>query len=109
MALSWANVTVMYRGAKTMVYGEVTFDSSYAAGGETVNATDVGLTTIDILVPAATRGYNVQYAKTNAAAGTLAIFASATPDTNSATAAPLDSAVARAYSTVSVSCFIIGN
>lgn len=108
MALTWANVTKIYRGPLSIVYAEATFDSSYAAGGETINASDVGLTTINTLIPTATQGYNVQWAATNATSGKLAIYASLTPDTNSAVAAPLDSSIGRAYSTVSVQCLVIG-
>lgn len=109
MAITWANVTRMYRGPFSLVYAEATLDSSYAAGGETVTATDIGLTTIKALIPTATSGYDATYSKTNDASGKLAVYASLTPDTNSATSVPLDSSVGRDFSTLTISCLVIGN
>lgn len=109
MALTWANFHTMYRGPRTQVYAEATFDSSYAAGGETVNASDIqGLSSILMLIPSANSGYNVTYSKTNDTSGKLALYASQTPDTNSAVAVPVDSAVARDYSNITVACLIVG-
>lgn len=108
MALTPANVDLIYRGPRCIVYGDLVFDSSYAAGGETVTPDMFGLTEIHALWPCATAGYNVTYAKTTVTTGKLAIYASLTPDTNSAVSAPLDSAVGRAYSTVTISCVVIG-
>jgi hypothetical protein len=109
MALAWNNVSKIYRGPITLVYGEATFDSSYAAGGEAIVPADVGLTTIKALFPTATSGFNVTYARTSDVAGKIAIYASLTPDTNSAVSAPLDSSVARDYSTTVITCLILGN
>lgn len=108
MALTPANVTILYRGPRTQVYGDLVFDSSYAAGGEAVTPAMFGLSEIHALWPVATAGYNVTYSKTTPTTGTLAIYASLTPDTNSAISAPLDSSVGRAYSTVTISCLVIG-
>ncbi len=109
MALTLGGVTRLYRGPITIVYVEYTFDSGYAAGGETITATDIGLQSIKSLWPTVTAGYNVTYAKTNDQSGKLAIYASLTPDTNSATSAPLDSSVGRDYSLITVSCLVVGN
>lgn len=108
MALSYSNRKTIYRGAYQILYTEATFDSSYASNGETVNASDFGLGTILSVVPTATAGYNVQYVKTNDTTGTLRVYASITPDTNSATAAPLQSSVGRDFSTVTAALVIYG-
>lgn len=108
MALTYANTKTIYRGPRSIVYTEATFDSAYAAGGETINATDIGLVTIDALIPTNTSGYNFTYSKTNDASGKIAVYASSTPDTNSALAAPLDSQVGRDYSAITVTCIVFG-
>lgn len=108
MALSYANEKIIYRGHYAIKYSEVTFDSSYASGGETVNASDFGFATLLAVIPTATAGYNVVYTKTNDGSGVLRVFASSTPSTNSATAAPLESSVARDLSAVVASLIVIG-
>lgn len=108
MALSYANVDDIYRGKYRIVYADATFDNSYASGGETINASDFGLAQILTIHAASKEGYNVRYVKTNDTTGSLKVFASFTPDTNSATAAPIDSAVARDYSTVTAALVIYG-
>ena len=108
MALSYANEKFIYRGHYTIKYSEVTFDSSYASGGETVSASDFGFSQILAVIPTASAGYNVQYTKTDDGSGTLKVFASSNPSTNSATAVPLDSSIGRNYSSVSASLIVIG-
>lgn len=108
MAITWSSITVMYKGPRTFVYADAVLDSSYAAGGEAIAPGDLGLSEIHALWPVATAGYNATYSKTSPTAGKLAIYAALTPDTNSALSAPLDSSVGRAYSTVTISCMVIG-
>lgn len=109
MALAWANQSIFYRGPKTLVYAEATFDSSYASGGEPVVPADVGLSTIDVCIPTATSGYNITYSKTTPTAGLLRLWASFTPDTSSAVAVPLESSIGRSLTTVVASCVFIGS
>ncbi len=109
MALTWANQHVIYRGPRTLVYAEATFDSSYNAGGETVNAGDItGLSSIIGMAVLQNGGYDATYTRTNDTSGKLQIFASLTPDTNSAVSAPLEAAAARDYSTTAISCLFVG-
>lgn len=109
MAITWGGVVRMYRGPFSLVYAEATLDNAYNAGGETVTATDIGLTTIKALIPTNTAGYNATYSRTNDTSGKLAIYASLTPDTNSATAVPLDASVGRDLSSVVITCLVVGN
>ena len=108
MALTFAARDTLYRGPVTLIYVELTFDSSYAAGGETVNATDFGLTTILGVIPIITAGYDVTYKKTTAATGTFQMFASLTPDTNSAVSAPVESSAGRDLSALTIPCIVVG-
>lgn len=108
MALSYASTDDVYRGKYRIVYTVATFDSSYASGGETINATDFGLSQILAVIPNATAGYNVQYTRTDDTSGTLKVFASFTPDTSSAVAAPIDSSIGRNLSAVTASLVVIG-
>lgn len=109
MALTYANNSVIYRGPVTLIYTEITFDSSYAAGGETVDGPkDFGLAQILGIIPIITAGWDVTYKKTDASSGTFQLFASLTPDTNSATSAPLEASVGRNASSITISCIVVG-
>ena len=108
MALTYSNVDIIHRGKYQTIYADVTFDNSYASGGETVNASDFGLYKLLAVLPTSKEGWNVRYVKTNDTTGTLKAFASYTPDTNSATSAPLDSSVGRDLSTVTAALIIYG-
>ncbi len=109
MALTWANQHVIYRGPRTLVYAEATFDNSYDAGGETVHGGDIsGLTSIIGMTAMQSGGYDSTYTRTNDTSGKIQIFASLTPDTNSATSVPLESAAARDFSTTTISYLIVG-
>ena len=109
MAITWSNVKVAYRGPVSIIIADALLDSGYAAGGETVTATDIGLQRIRALIPTATSGYDATYSKTNDQSGKLAVYAALTPDTNSAVSAPLDSSVGRDYSTLTFTCVIFGD
>lgn len=108
MALSYSNVDIIHRGKYQVLYADATFDSSYASGGETINASDFGLYRLLAVHPSSKEGYNVRYVKTNDTTGVLKVFASFTPDTSSAVAAPIDSSVGRDYSTVTAALIIYG-
>lgn len=109
MALSYGNTSTIYRGPVTLIYTEITFDSSYAAGGETVDGPkDFGLATILGIIPIITAGWDVTYKKTNTSSGTFQVFASLTPDTSSAVAAPLEASTGRDVSSIVVSCIVVG-
>lgn len=108
MALTHANVERIYRGPITLLYDEITFDNSYAAGGEALVPADVGLAIILAVWPAATAGWDVSYKKNNANSGTLQVFTAGTNATNSALAIPVEGSVARDFSTLAVSVIIAG-
>ncbi len=108
MALTYANQKTIYRGSHTVIIVDATWDNSYAAGGEVINASDVGLVTINVVIPTATAGYNAVYSKTNDASGKLAIYPTINPSTNSATATPVDASAGRDLSTVVATLFIVG-
>lgn len=58
MAASVGNRHILHRGTRTLMYAEITLDSSYASGGEAVNAADFGFTSILGMFPAGnTAGY----------------------------------------------------
>lgn len=46
MAATIASRHILHRGKFTLMYAEVTMDSSYASGGEAVNAADFGFSQI---------------------------------------------------------------
>lgn len=96
MALSFANVERLTRGGGTvdLVYAEITGDSAYAIGGETINATDLGLSYIKTMwVTRSTSGFfGAQYKRTNDQGGTLIVYVTGDPSTNSA-AVPLESSI----------------
>lgn len=109
MAVSYANTEILYRGRTTQIYSEITLDSSYASGGETVTADQFGLRTIKAIIPAHAEGYVVEPVKSTDSTWLLKVYVSHTPDTNSATAAPLQSSTARDLSTVTVPVLVFGN
>lgn len=58
MAATIANRHIIHRGKFSLMYAEVTLDSSYASGGESVAAADFGMTQILGMFPAGnTAGY----------------------------------------------------
>lgn len=109
MAVSYANTEILYRGRTTQIYTEVTLDSAYASGGETVTADQFGLRTIKAIFPADAEGYVVEPVKSTDSTWLLKVFVSHTPDTNSATAAPLESSVGRDLSAVTIPLLVFGN
>lgn len=109
MAVSYANTDIIFRGGRTFIYSEVTLDSSYAASGETITADQFGLRTIKAIWPSHAKGYIVEPVKSTDSTWLLKVYVSHTPDTNSATAAPLQSSTARDLSAVVIPLLIVGN
>lgn len=106
MALSIANVTVLERGRMTMVYGEVTGSSAYVVGGETLNASDLGLVTMKMcIVQSGTSGYRATYIRTDDTKGKLSVYATASATTSAGT--PVELSV-RDLSAVTFYVFAIG-
>ncbi len=52
-------------GDKQVVIFDVDFDSSYPTGGESLPATDLGMSNIDILIPTPKSGYVFEYDYSN--------------------------------------------
>lgn len=71
MSLTLANITKMSTGNKHLVAVDVTFDSSYPTGGESLTPADLGLLNIDFALvdvgaaAAGTSGVVVKYDRTN--------------------------------------------
>lgn len=57
MALSYSNIIRSPIGNKFLVSGVVTFDSSYASGGEVVDPAAIGLHTIENMIVSGAEGY----------------------------------------------------
>jgi len=109
MPASYANTEILYRGRFTQVYTEITLDSSYAAGGEEITADQLGLRTIKAIWPSHAEGYIIEPVKSTDTTWLLKVYVANTPDTNSATATPLQSSVGRDLSTVVVPILVFGN
>lgn len=104
MAVSYANREILYRGSVTMMYVEITMDSSYATAGEAVNATDFGMGAILGIIPfGALGGFAVEPVRSSDAAWLLKVYAYSS---NSNTSIELVSA--KNLSTATVRCLIIG-
>lgn len=106
MALSYANVNRVIRDNIDIVYAEITGDSAYLPGGETVNASDFGFSQIKgLIVMSATSGWRGMYKRTNDQSGTLQVWATATTTESSGT--PVDASV-RDLSSITFYCLVIG-
>jgi hypothetical protein len=108
MAVSYANTEILYRGRTTQIYTEITLDSSYLAGGETVTADQFGLSNIKAIFPSHAKGYVVEPVKSTDSTWLIKVYVSSTPDTNSAVAAPQQSSTARDLSAVVIPVLIFG-
>ena len=84
MALTFSIDDTQLVGNKRQKSGTVTFDSSYATGGETFTAADVGLSAITDVDVADASGYNVFWNRSTTAP-TLQVFQG---DNTNAAAAP---------------------
>ena len=92
MALTFNNVLPLERGAFTLVYAELVGDSAYTVGGETVNASDLGLTYLKgLTVMSSTSGWRAMYKRTNDQGGTLQVFSGGSSTTSAGT--PVEAAV----------------
>ena len=65
MALTVTILDTTVFGNKRVVFASVDFDSSYHAGGESLQASDVGLKAIDFLQATPKSGYLFEYDYTN--------------------------------------------
>jgi len=109
MAATYANTEYIFRGSRTFVYTEVTLDSSYAAGGESIAANQIGLGTIKAIWPSHAEGYIIEPVKSTDTTWLLKVYVANTPDTNSATATPLQSSTGRDLSAVVIPLLVVGN
>lgn len=110
MAATVANSELLARGKYTLYYCEVTLDSAYAASGESVNfKTTLGLGHVQAVFVSDAEGYHVEpNASTPSSTWLFKVFVSNTPDTNSATATPLEASVGRDLSAVTIPCLVVG-
>lgn len=66
MALTFTTTRTNYMGDQKVVYGTVTFDSSYATGGEALDETQIGLHRLDFInFNQGEDGYVVHWDKAN--------------------------------------------
>lgn len=103
MALTFASTEILFRGTYTFLVTEVTFDTSYATGGETLSPSSVGLREIAWIIPGSSEGFEIEAIKTNPSSWLLQMFANSA---NTNTATEIASGLDR--SAVSVDCLIIG-
>lgn len=103
MAVTYANREIIFRGSVTMMYVEITLDSSYTTSGETILASDFGMGMILNIWPASADGFAVDAVKTTPASWLLKAFAnSASTNTVTEFASGLD------RSGVTVNALVIG-
>lgn len=65
MAVSLSNKEATVVGNKRFLRFDCTFDSSYPTGGESISASDLGMSVIDILIAAPNGGLVFEYDHTN--------------------------------------------
>lgn len=75
MAVTYANTEIVSRGKYTLIYTEITMDSSYAANGEAVNAADFGFAMIKGIWPASAEGYTVEPVRSTDLAWLMKVYA----------------------------------
>lgn len=103
MAVTIANREILYRGTYTLMYVEITMDSSYATAGESISATDFGFSVIKGLWPSVTGGYVVDAVRSSDTAFLIKYWA-AGPNTNTAT----ELVSGKDLSAVTLRCMILG-
>jgi hypothetical protein len=84
VALTHANTEIILRATYTILYTEVTFDTSYLTGGEAITPASVGLREIAFIIPGSSEGFEVEAIKSSPSAWLLQAFASSA-STNTAT------------------------
>lgn len=84
MAVTYANREILYRGTYTLMYVEITLDSSYTTAGETISATDFGFGVIKGIWPTMGAGYTFEAVRSSDTAWLLKSYASGA-NTNTAT------------------------
>ena len=75
MAVTYANGQIINRASWTEYYVEITLDSAYATGGETLNASDFGMTVIQSITPQSAEGFVVEPARSSDSVWTLKLYA----------------------------------
>lgn len=75
MAVTVANTNIIFRGPYSLVFTEVTLDSSYAVGGESLTPSMFGLAEINMVIPGSSEGYAVEVIKSSPTAYLLQAFA----------------------------------
>lgn len=108
MAVTITNREIISRGSYTLYYADITLDSSYASGGESVNAADFGFKIIKGIWPSHAEGFLVEPVRSSDTAWLLKVYTALTPDTNSALSTPGESSTGRDLSTVTIPCLILG-
>ncbi len=107
MALTFNNVLPLERGAFTLVYAELVLDSAYTTGGETCNASSLGLTFLKgLVVMSATSGWRAMYKRTDDQGGTIQVWATSSASTSAGT--PVEAAV-QDLSTITLWVLAVGH
>lgn len=75
MAITIANQEIVWRGARTIRYAELTMDSSYLTGGESINAADFGLSVILGVFPSHAEGYVIEMVRSSDTAWLVKFYA----------------------------------
>lgn len=103
MAVTFDNTTIILRASYTILATEVTFDTSYATGGETLSPASVGLREINFILPGSSEGFDVEAIRSSPTAWLLQLFAISN-STNTA----LEFASGLDRSSVTVDLLVIG-
>lgn len=75
MAVTYANGEIVSRGKFILYYTEITLDSSYASGGESIAASDFGFAFIKGIWPASAEGYTVEAVRSSDTAWLMKVYA----------------------------------
>jgi hypothetical protein len=103
MAVTYANREILFRGSVTLMYVEITFDSSYTTSGEAINASDFGFAMILGINPFSAEGFVVEPVRSTDAAWLLKGYAWS-GSTNTA----IEFASGLNRSGITVPCIVIG-
>ena len=103
MAVTYANNEIIYRGSVTLMYVEITLDSSYTTSGEAINASDFGMSMILGINPFSAEGFVVEAVKSTPAAWLMKGYAWSNT-TNTA----IEFASGLNRSGITIPCLIIG-
>ena len=107
MAITVASVTNVFDGPKRIRFAQITLDSSYATGGETIAAGDLGLQKIDaVFMSGGDDGYVTQWDETNLK---FLAYANATSTTTNPVQALSEVASGQDLSAVVFWALVVGN